>query len=381
MKLKTLTVCFLLSAGLLASCIQDEALNTEADIESITLAGNVMNRPAMFGEAIRMSDGSLVYPATLYVKQGTDLTRLAPVLTLTEGATVEPPSGTTLDFTKPQTYVVTSQDGQWQRTYRVNITTAALTTTHYSFENIRLGGNPEKYHVFYEPEIDWATANPGFALSDMNEENPLNFPTYQSPDGWLNNCAVLVTRRAGSLAESVNMPIASGNLFLGYFDVTNALSNALTATQFGLPFSLGEPVSLSGYFKYKSGETFYELDTSAPDKLRPVPGRKDRFDLYAVLYESTAERPILDATEIPDGNSPQVISMARISEENAIETEEWTRFELPFEYLPGKSFDPQKLKDGGYNLTIVLASSVRGAYFEGAPGSTLCVDEIDLQYK
>ena len=103
MKLKTLTVCFLLSAGLLASCIQDEALNTEADIESITLAGNVMNRQAMFGEAIRMSDGSLVYPATLYVKQGTDLTRLAPVLTLTEGATVEPPSGTTLDFTKPQT--------------------------------------------------------------------------------------------------------------------------------------------------------------------------------------------------------------------------------------------------------------------------------------
>ena len=173
------------------------------------------------------------------------------------------------------------------------------------------------------------------------------------------------------------MPIASGNLFLGSFDVTDALSNALTATQFGLPFDR-VPVRLTGYYKYTPGETFYVLDKSAPDKLRPVPGRTDRFDIYAVLYESTAARPILDATNILAEDNPQVISVAQIPEDEALPADDWTQFDIPFHYRPGKTVDPDKLNDGQYNLAIVFASSERGAYFEGAPGSTLCIDEVDL---
>lgn len=377
MNKKTFLASLLLTLGLTAACIQDEALNTEADIETITLPGNVMNREAVFGDAVNLSDGTRVYPITLYVKRDTKRSALAPELTLTEGATVQPPSGTTLDFSQPQTYTVTSQDGQWQRTYRVSVTTATLTTTHYSFENIRLGGTPEKYHVFYETEIDWASGNPGYALADLNETNPLNFPTYQADGDVKDKCLTLVTRHGGSLAALVNMPIASGNLFLGSFDVNNALSNALTATQLGLPFDQ-IPVRLTGWYKYTPGETFYVLDKSAPDKLRPVPGRTDRFDIYAVLYESTDDRPILDATNILAEDNEQVISVAQIPEDEAVPTEEWDQFDIPFEYRPGKSVDPDKLREGQYNLTIVFASSERGAYFEGAPGSTLCIDEVDL---
>ena len=32
------------------------------------------------------------------------------------------------------------------------------------------------------------------------------------------------------------MPIAAGNLFIGEFDMTNALSKPLEATRFGIPF-------------------------------------------------------------------------------------------------------------------------------------------------
>ena len=42
MKLKDLTACLWVLLGLFASCIQEEALNTEADIESVTLPGDVM---------------------------------------------------------------------------------------------------------------------------------------------------------------------------------------------------------------------------------------------------------------------------------------------------------------------------------------------------
>ena len=47
----------------------------------------------------------------------------------------------------------------------------------------------------------------------------------------------------------------------------------------------------------------------------------------------------------------------------------------------GKTVDPDKLAAGRYCLAIVFASSIRGDYFEGAPGSTLCIDEVELSYE
>lgn len=385
MKLKEMTACLLMLFALFVSCIQEEALNTEADIESVTLQGNVMNRPAAFGDAITESDGTKVYPIMLYVKKGTDVTKLAPQLTLTEGATVLPASGTVLDFTRAQDYIVTSQDGQWKRHYRIFVNASGLANTQYSFENIRLGGGG-KYHIFYETDqlgtetFAWSSGNPGFALADATERDPLNFPTYQSDGGYLGKCLTLVTRRGGSLAESVNMPIAAGNLFLGEFDLLNALVDALKATKFGMQCEV-VPTQLSGYYKYTPGEVFYELDTSAPDKMRPVPDRTDRPNIYGVFYESTEERPILDATDILSEDNPQVISTAVISQDDVKPTTEWTYFEIPFTYRPGKTVDPDKLAAGKYCLAIVFASSIRGDHFEGAPGSTLCIDEVSLSYE
>ncbi|WP_223167487.1 family 43 glycosylhydrolase [Nonomuraea sp. SYSU D8015] len=47
----------------------------------------------------------------LPVKEGTDVTRLAPELTLAPGATVSPASGTVRDLSEPVTYTVTGSDG------------------------------------------------------------------------------------------------------------------------------------------------------------------------------------------------------------------------------------------------------------------------------
>lgn len=388
MNFKGLMAGLLLAGGLLASCIQEEPLNTEADIESITLQGDVMTYPAVFGDVDYAENGEGVYPILLYVKAGTNLTELVPELTLTEGATAEPSSGVQRDFSTPQYYTITSQDGQWQRRYRVTVTTSIFSNTRYGFEHVRRGGQGQKYHIFYEVDpdneeislLDWASGNPGFALTDNTITDPLRFPTYQEADGYEGHCAVLTTLRAGSFGEMMNMPIASGNLFLGNFDLGNALSNALTSTQFGVPFAK-VPLQLSGWYKFTAGETFYVLDPSAEHHMRPVPGTKDRFDIYGILYESTAERPILDATNALDENNEQVISVARIPADEAVEADEWTRFELPFEVRAGKNVDPEKLAEGRYSLAIVFASSVRGAYFEGAPGSTLWIDEVEVTCK
>ena len=44
----------------------------------------------------------------------------------------------------------------------------------------------------------------------------------------------------------------------------------------------------------------------------------------------------------------------------------------------GKTIDSEKLKNGKYKLGIVLSSSLDGAYFKGAVGSTLYVDELEI---
>lgn len=47
----------------------------------------------------------------VYVPPGTDVTALAPAFTLSRFATAAPASGTARDFTRPQTYKITAQDG------------------------------------------------------------------------------------------------------------------------------------------------------------------------------------------------------------------------------------------------------------------------------
>lgn len=373
MKLKVFTICLLLAGAASVSCIRKEALNTEADIESCTLSGGVLNR-----EPIIEND-----KVTLYLKKAADLTALAPEFTLTPGATISPAGGTPLNFTSPQYYEVTSEDGRWKKRYKVEATTTYSIPTLFQFENVRTVPTTKgEYQVFYETDnagnetITWASGNSGYALTGAGSGAD-TYPTYQSNIGYSRKCLALTTRLTGSWGANMNMPIAAGNLFLGTFAVLDALTNPLKATRFGIPVD-SEPAYIKGYYKYRSGETFYELDKSAKDKLKPIPNKKDIFNIYAVFYESTEEMKTLDGTNALSEDNENILAIAQITD--AKETEEWTEFNLPFVFRPGKTVDPAKLEAGNYSLAVVFSSSIDGDHFSGAPGSTLCIDEVTMGY-
>ncbi len=71
------------------------------------------------------------------------------------------------------------------------------------------------------------------------------------------------------LRNMVGMPIAAGNLFIGSFDMLNAITNPLSATRFGTPF-YNKPLRLTGYYKYKAGEQFYENGEYTSEKIYSI---------------------------------------------------------------------------------------------------------------
>lgn len=341
----------------LTGCIRNEALNTEADILECIVNQDILKR-----EPIIQND-----KVQLLVKANTDPKQQAPQFTLTEGATIEPASGTVRDFTTPQNYVVTSEDGNWKKNYSVAFIRDELPTVFHFEDTIPETNN--KYYIFAEKSdgfvtMEWASGNPGFSFTGSGH-TPEDFPTTQYNNGYSGKCACLTTRKTGSFGEMIKIPIAAGNLFIGTFNASDALSNTpLKATRFGLPFHQ-IPTSFSGYYKYKAGNDYYE-DGSV------VAGKKDRCHFYAVLYETDDALRTLDGTNVL--THPNIIAAAVIQDQK--ETDEWIHFQIPFTYRDGKNIDAEKLQNGSYNLVVVFTSSIEGAHFKGAPGSRLLVDEV-----
>lgn len=306
---------------------------------------------------------------------------LAPEFKLTPGATINPESGTPRNFVIPQEYTVTSEDGQWSKTYTVEVRNNESINLYYGFENVRqvsaIGGLCS-YDVFFEvgtsgqEDWAWASANPAYALT-LQASTPNTFPTYQSEEGREGKCAVLVTRSTGDFGKRVGKPLAAGNLFMGKFDMTNAMERPLQATQMGTPFNK-VPVSFSGCYKYTPGEVYCEASPSG--ELVPVEGKKDEFNIYAVFFESMEGREWLDGENVLSPDNDQILAVAEIPDKTA--KEKWTEFSIPFIFRDGKTVDPDKLKEGRYSITVVFTSSTEGDYFNGAVGSTLMIDEISI---
>ena len=223
----------------------------------------------------------------------------------------------------------------------------------------------------------WATGNSGFQMSNSSSK-PEEYPTVMIEDGHKGKGVKLTTQRTGGFADVVKKPIAAGNLFIGQFDATDALTNAMKATKFGHPFSFdAKPAKLEGWYKYQAGEKFTDKNMKPLD-------RHDYGTIYAVLYENIDEKG--NAVLLYGDNvqtSKQIVALALVGETHddngkvAIgNTPEWHHFSVGFEYK--KAIDPIKLKNGGYSLTIVSSSSSDGANFLGAVGSTLWIDSFKL---
>lgn len=313
---------------------------------------------------------------TFNIRKKADLSALAPNFVITKGATIVPASGSVQDFSNgPVTYTVTSEDRKWSRTYQVSFKTVTRTvsdTLKYDFEHYRLDDSG-KYYTWYDIKEDgtetniWATGNPGFRIS-MSSATPDMYPSVPLTDGLDGAAVKLTTRSTGPFGVMANKRLAAGNLFIGEFDVNKALDNSMLSTRFGVRLEK-KPVKFTGYYKYSAGENFQ----NSAGKIES--DKKDFGTIYSVVYRNHDDNgnPIVLYGDNAQ-TSPQVVAIAKLAD--LINTDEWTPFEIDYSYY--EEIDEQLLENYGYNYMIVCSSSVRGAYFEGAIGSTLLIDKLRI---
>lgn len=378
MKKNTTLVVVALCASL-SSCFKDEPLNAECDIRQAYIHADnpeaVFYKPADSLVNVITADSKIRFS----VRRDADLTRIAPIFTITEGATITPASGSEHDFGQgPVSYRVTSQDGQWHRDYTVYVDAVMKNISDVpvlGFEHPEIFETMDgKYYVWREDadgvSLDiWATGNPGFALTN-GQTLPGDYPTAPVDGGVEGKAVKLETKSTGALGALVNKRIAAGNLFTGKFDVKDALADAMKATMFGVPTGL-KPIKFEGWYKYKPGPTYQDKDGN------PVPGKTDMGDIYAVLYKNTDQQGnaiVLHGDDVR--TNPNIVAVAALGETKA--TDEWTKFELDFDYTG--ALDPETLAAYGYSIAVVCTSSNGGATFQGAVGSTLMVDELKITW-
>lgn len=368
-------------AVLLVSCIQKEPLNAEADIETCAILNSIGQLDTNIQGNVIVANNRI----TAWAKPQINLSKLALDVKLTEGAVISPDPKQLSDYSEPRQFTVTSQDRRWVKQYEVTVDTSEI-PTEYSFELSELNAK-NTFDVFYEEaqkgtltirKYIWASGNPGFELTGAAKSRE-DYPTIAVSDGVEGKGVKLVTCSTGPFGEmpAIKMPIAAGNLFIGNFDVINALKDALKSTQFGLPFRK-KPVSFTGYYKYKRGKVYTEVGPNG----KPVPVKgEDACDIYAVLYRSEGlTNNTLHGDDVL--KSSNIVALARVKNPHVYDPDtdlskvDYEKFTVDFEYR--KSFDKTLADNYKYNLAVVFTSSINGAYFKGAVGSTLYVDEVKV---
>ncbi len=114
----------------------DATTNEPSTTTAIASSAKLINSFSFLGLSPEV-DGAVDntnYDINLLVPSGTDVTKLVPTISVSDGATISPNAGVVQDFTNPVTYIVTAQDGSTQ-SYTVTVSTSANQASNTGTQN------------------------------------------------------------------------------------------------------------------------------------------------------------------------------------------------------------------------------------------------------
>lgn len=317
-------------------------LNSEAAVKSFSIK-------ELSADACKIRGSMLLFgPLTT----GQSAASLTPLFELSSGATSNLVSGESMDLREPVKLVVTSEDGNFTRTYTIMEDAGGL---RYDFEQWATFGSGVKQH---EIPVGWASGNTGIAISRglSGGKLPPQFPTRRTTDAHGGSSAVVIS------TEELNMAgnrIAAGCCYLGQFTTSGIMSDPLSCTRFGEIWTNPLPDRFQGWYKYKPGP-------ENRDGQGNLVSGQDEMSLFAVLYWGES----LTGHNVED--SERIVAIARVPNRAVFE---YTYFDIPFDYVRDIPAGEKLM------FSIVLSSSRKGASFTGAIGSELIVDDLEITFR
>ena len=336
---------------LMSSCIKDEPLYKEADIESFSL-----NDELMIYSIVSQSSILVVVLDTTNIGSR----KFTPNLTLSPKATIYPSPENGIQFVDYKaTFNVTSEDGTVSKSYTIEV--SQISMLKFDFERWTTSGW-KKYPVL--EDISWSNANPGLAIAAQDGYVYPTRPT-EKGGGYNSDYAALLETKEGVKLLEMGANIIAGSLFRGDFVLSTPVAES---AKFGHihPESAGKPLKMTGYYKYSPGPVCIDKENNVLDKT-------DQCSIYAVLFKVTkgdeGRSEFLTSSVIE--TSDKIVARARVEDGSA--KTEFTFFSVDFVYTEELDYS---IND--YKLTIVFSSSRYGDLEEGAIGSCLIVDDVEI---
>lgn len=364
---KTIAVLFL--PLIFFSCVKEEAPDKEADIIEFTIEDD----PNIISTRVIYQNGNHEVQVMVVDTTGYANKTITPIIEISKGATITPKSGESIQLKDYRAYYeVTAEDGNVKE-YEVIITPPI---PYYDFNQWSIGkSNGFEYDIYDNPR--WTNANKGVSYRFVKGRE---FPTRKTTDCVSKPYAALLETVEGLRSDTyiLDIPLYAGNMYTGVFVTT--LSDPVASARFGQPHlkEEGKPVRFKGYYKYFPGKEFtacevIEENGRKHNNVYIDPDRKDECDIYAILFKVKKDENLgkvfLNANTVQ--TSDRIVAKAELK--NQGKQSRWSQFDIPFEYTEGIDYDKYN-----YKLAIVLSSSKRGAFYEGAIGSKLFVDNIEI---
>lgn len=360
--------------------------SSEAKIKSFIFDRNVAAVDSLvLGEPVIDEENKTITFVVADTAKAEYLEELVPTIVLSnDKATVFPESGKKQDFNSSVYYTVTAEDGT-TAIYTVSISSKELAL---DFEN----WVQDETYGYYTPVGSYASTNGGSAIVYSSLEGiatehsdvvvPPYCVTYSTEDvkqGQRSACLQTVSlykakqdlekydKFLGPIMARMAPNITAGSLFVGRFELNPTA--ALKSTKFGV-LCTAKPLKFSGWYKYTPGEVYYDKEYNVKEEV-------DECDIYAILYEakdSGGKDITLDGETVNSSDAPIVM---RAGIQSGAATDGWKRFELDFEEVNGKTYDSSK----EYKIAFICTSSKKGDAYEGAPNSTLMLDDLKITFE
>lgn len=334
------------------SCKKDQQSN-EASILDYSVAN--LNRHSFTLDEVYLDNSEHIIYMLFANSIPTDSLPLqfTPSFNLSTGAKATPTSGEAVTINNLNdrfTYTVTAEDGT-KIDYYVVLRDNQIPDNDFEnwYYETGMNGKPCIEPGESATTTVWATANQGTSIYNQFGTTPVVV------DG--NTYAQIAT------GETSSIPITSGTLFTGKFDIQGAINHPTDpreATKFGIPFCL-RPDSIKFKYTYQPGSRYIRATLNNPVSIfggftvTDIPG-SDMFTAYAIL-------------EVRDGSNVTEIGRAQITSGDTQLV--MKKISIPFIYSTLQK---------PTHISIVFASSKDGDLFTGAVGSTLTIDDVELVY-